>query len=69
LRSDRLSPIGRNVRTFLYRCPTTGFRIQGYSPEQTSDDDGFYEPVTCALCKQVHLVNTATGNVLGERDE
>jgi hypothetical protein len=28
------------MSTFLYRCPNTGFQVQGYTPEQTSDDDG-----------------------------
>jgi len=36
---------GPNMPTFLYRCPNTGFRVQGYTPEQTSDD-GAYEVVT-----------------------
>ena len=54
------------MRTFLYRCPTTGFRVQGYFPEQTSVDDSTYEAVTCIICKQVHLVNPNNGKVLGE---
>jgi len=51
---------------FLYRCPNTGFQVQGYSPEQISDYDGSYEAVTCLMCKRVHLMNPATGKVLGE---
>jgi len=51
---------------FLYRCPNTGFQVQGYSPEQTSDDESSYEAITCLICKQLHLVNLATGKVLGE---
>ena len=54
------------MTTFLYRCPTTGYQIQGYSPEQTSDDESSYEAITCLICKQVHLVNPTTGKVLGE---
>jgi hypothetical protein len=23
---------------FVFRCPTTGFRVQGYASEQSSDD-------------------------------
>jgi len=53
------------MTTFLYRCPTTGFLVQGYSPEQTSGDDSSYEALTCLMCKRVHLVNPATGKVLG----
>ena len=53
--------------TFLYRCPNTGFRVQGYTPEQTSDD-GAYEVVTRAACSRVHLVNPMTGKVMGEEE-
>lgn len=58
---------GPNMPTFLYRCPNTGFRVQGYTPEQTSDD-GAYEVVTCAACSRVHLVNPMTGKVMGEEE-
>jgi len=54
------------MATFLYRCPNTGFQVQGYTPEQTSDDDGSYEAVTCLSCQQVQLVHPASGKVLGE---
>jgi hypothetical protein len=52
---------------FLYRCPTTGYRVQGFVAEEVPADT--YEPVTCTACQRVHLVNPATGKVLGERDE
>jgi len=53
---------------FLYRCPNTGYRVQGYVAEDMSDSNT-YEPVTCAMCGQVHLVNPVTGALLGEDDE
>jgi len=54
---------------FMYVCPNTGFRVQGYSPEQTSDDDADrYEAITCIICNRVHLVNPATGKVAGENE-
>jgi hypothetical protein len=31
--------------------------------------DGVYEVVTCMICGEVHLVDTATGKVLGENKE
>jgi hypothetical protein len=55
------------MTTFLYRCPNTGFQVQGYSPEQISDEDR-YESVTCLVCKRVHLVNPNNGKVLGADD-
>ena len=46
---------------FLFRCPNTGYRIQGFVAEDAS---GHTE-----ACQQVHLVNPTTGKVLGEDDE
>jgi hypothetical protein len=54
---------------FLYRCPTTGYRVQGFVPEDVPADSDTYESVTCILCQRVHLVNPRTGRVLGENDE
>jgi hypothetical protein len=55
------------VPTFLFRCPTTGLRVQGWIAEDsnTSDDDAF-ESVTCHACGKVHLVNPKTGRTVGE---
>jgi hypothetical protein len=54
---------------FLYRCPNTGFNVQGWRADEVSPDEAnSYESVTCIACQQLHLVNTATGEVLGEND-
>jgi len=42
--------------TFLYRCPNTGYRVQGFVAEETAEDSESYQAVTCLLCRQVHLV-------------
>lgn len=55
--------------TFVYQCPTTGYKVQGYVANFVADDperDDAYEPVTCTLCSRVHLVNPKTGKVLGD---
>ena len=52
---------------FVYRCPITGHRVQGFSAEDTSEDHHTYEPVTCPACNQVHHVNPATGAVFGRK--
>jgi hypothetical protein len=52
---------------FLYRCPTTGLRAQGFVAEDVSEDQHTYEPVTCPACRQIHHVNPTTGAVLGEK--
>jgi len=51
---------------FIYRCPNTGHRVQGFSAEDLSEDQKIYESVICAMCRQLHLVNPATGRVLGD---
>lgn len=52
--------------TFLYRCPTTGLRVQGWiSDDPTEQDDDSFETVTCPACGRTHLVNPKTGKVLG----
>jgi len=57
------------MATFLFRCPTTGERVQGWSAEEVSGDQpDTYETVTCIACRQVHLVNPATGEVLSSDD-
>jgi hypothetical protein len=53
---------------FLYRCPNTGKTVQGFSAEEVSDDNTF-TPIECLACRQVHLVNSTTGKVVGEDDE
>ena len=52
---------------FIYRCPTTGYRVQGFASEDVVEDHHVYEPVTCPACRQIHHVNPTTGAVLGEK--
>ena len=52
---------------FMCRCPTTGYRVQGFASEDTSEDYHIYEPMTYPVCRQVHHVNPATGIVLEEK--
>ena len=57
------------MAAFIYRCPNTGLRIQALATEEITEDEDRYEPVTCVMCRQVHLVNPWTGKVLGEDGE
>jgi hypothetical protein len=50
---------------FLYRCPNTGLRVQGFSADDVAVDAHTYEPIVCTACKRTHMVNPATGVVLG----
>jgi len=55
---------------FLYRCPNTGYRVQGFTAEDFPDESAAtFVTVTCVVCKQVHLVNPVTGKVAGVDDE
>jgi hypothetical protein len=56
---------------FIYRCPNTGFHVQGYGtdddePERAGD---VFVGVTCLVCGQMHFVNPKTGKTAGESGE
>jgi hypothetical protein len=56
--------------TFLYRCPVTGYRVQGFIVDSPTEKNGrFYEPLTCVVCKRIHLVDPKTGKVAGSDDK
>ena len=57
------------VPLFIYRCPNTGYLVQGFSAEDVSVDAHTYEPVPCPVCKGYHSVNPATSAVLGASDQ
>jgi len=49
--------------------PYHRLRVQGWSAKEVPrDGEDAYEAVTCVICRRVHLVNPATGKVLGEDD-
>lgn len=50
---------------FLFRCPTTGLRVQGWKADEGSNSEKEdYEPVNCAICARMHFVDTKTGKTL-----
>ena len=58
------------MATFLYRCPNTGLRVQGWvADDPTEHNDHSYEAITCLACTQTHLVNPKTGRVIGDDDD
>jgi hypothetical protein len=50
---------------FVYRCPATGHRVQGFVGASVPDDTSTYEGVMCTVCNRVHLVNPSNGHVAG----
>jgi DNA-directed RNA polymerase subunit RPC12/RpoP len=57
------------MATFVYRCPNTGRRTQGWSADEVSDETDTYEAIRCTACLQLHFVNRTTGKVLGAGGE
>lgn len=58
------------MAAFLYRCPHTGLKVQGWVASEPDDSGGeTFEPVICTACAQFHLVNVRTGRVLGSTDD
>jgi hypothetical protein len=51
---------------FLFRCPNTGMKVQAWSADDISAGDDRYEATTCTACRKIHLVNPATGKVMGD---
>jgi hypothetical protein len=51
---------------FLYRCPNTGYRVQGWVADDESEDGERYEGVICYACGRLHLVNPKTGETAGD---
>ena len=53
--------------TCVFLCPYTGDRVQGWFADDGSGENETYEAVTCLACRQLHMVDSKTGKVLGQR--
>jgi hypothetical protein len=63
---SRRSCGGRVARVFVFRCPNTGFNVQGWVANDPAEGKAeVYESIACTICRQVHLVSPRTGKVLG----
>jgi hypothetical protein len=55
------------MATFLYRCPKTRLRVQGWVADEPNQPEKLsYEAVTCLACGGVHLVNPASGRTIDD---
>ncbi len=52
------------MTTFIFRCPVTGYSVQGLVAEPVPDADT-YQSILCTACARNHLVNPKTGKVAG----
>jgi hypothetical protein len=51
----------------MFRCPATRLSVQGWLADDPPVTEGeVYETVTCLACTRLHLINRATGRVLGD---
>jgi hypothetical protein len=57
------------MATFIYRCPATGYNVQGWVADEGDPDDDANLPVKCLACQRVHLVNPRTRKVIGADEE
>jgi len=59
----------KTMATFLYRCPKTRLRVQGWvADEPNQPEKQSYEALTCLACGGVHLVNPASGRTIDDGD-
>ena len=56
-----------HMSSFTYRCPKAGLRVQSFASTKPLVDG--CERVECVACGRVHLVDPATGKVVGEDSE
>jgi hypothetical protein len=56
------------MASLIYRCPFTGRNVQEWTGEEIPSGD-VYVSVVCPACARTHLVNPATGRVLGVPDQ
>ena len=53
--------------TFPYRCPATGYRLEGRQPAPTAPSPMVtYVAEHCPACGGLHIVNPATGKLMSE---
>jgi hypothetical protein len=59
------------MATFIYRCPTTGLKVQGWVADDAAseDDKERYVALPCLACRESHLINPTSGKVLGAEEE
>src|SRR6516162_6444251 len=51
------------MAAFIFRCPHTKLRVQGFVTNEITENTNTYEPETCIMCQQLHHVNPFTGKI------
>ena len=56
------------MRSFVYKCPTTGTAVHTRVPKELIGPATVSVPMDCPLCKRPHLINPADCTELGDDD-
>jgi hypothetical protein len=66
---DAIAAPGIEMGSVIFRCPARGIKVQGWIAEDVGAGgaDGEFVGIKCTACSQMHMINAATGKVLGER--
>jgi hypothetical protein len=54
-------------RQIVFKCPQTGLNVQHRLMAASSEAADTHVSVPCPACTRLHLINRATGKLLGER--
>lgn len=54
-------------RQIVFKCPQTGMNVQHRLVAEASETPNTHVSVVCPACTRLHLINRATGRLLGER--
>ena len=58
------------MHTFVFRCPLTGYNVQGRVDTMTEDlPERSYMATDCVACRSMHLINPRTGKLMSEETE
>lgn len=52
-------------RHIVFKCPQTGMNVQHRLADEPTDRT--HESVTCPACTRLHLIDRASGKLLGDR--
>jgi hypothetical protein len=53
------------MSTLIFRCPRTGYNVQAYLASTPDPVEHVYVSLPCTACRQTHLVNPVSREVLG----
>jgi hypothetical protein len=57
------------MKAALFRCPRSGELVRHFIADQPKPGDQHrYDAVRCNACSLPHMINRATGKVLGQKD-